>query len=104
MLRRCGSENKCLLIRQSCSYFDWKVWDRSQSHKTTTVIEKKTQHTLATCCWRPVGRFLFLRKGAIQRGDGPNERRRREPQGGSGGMFLREILKIRLSETAFRAF
>ena len=46
----------------------------------------------------------FLREGAIQRGDGPNACWRREPLGGSGGMLPKEILKIRLSETVFRAF
>ena len=40
----------------------------------------------------------------IQQGDGPNERRSREPLGGFGGMLPGKILKIRLSETAFRAF
>ena len=51
-----------------------------------------------------VRREVFLWEGAVQQGDGPNESRRREPLGGSGGMVPREILKIRLSETAFRAF
>ena len=45
-----------------------------------------------------------LREGAIQREEEPNERRRREPQGGSGGTLHREIWKMKLSETAFRAF
>ena len=35
---------------------------------------------------RPVGRF-FLREGAIQRGDGPNVRQKREPLGERGGML-----------------
>ena len=39
----------------------------------------------------------FLRAGAIQRGDGPKERRRRERLRGYGGMLPWEILKIRLS-------
>ena len=52
---------------------------------------------------RPVGRF-FLWECAIQRGDGPNGRRRQDTLGEFGGMFLRQILEIRLSETAFRAF
>ena len=50
--------------------------------------------TTASDIWHQV----FLRDGAIQRGDGPNERRRMEPWGSPG-----EILKIMLCETAFRA-
>ena len=48
--------------------------------------------------------FFFHREGAIQRGDGPNERGRREPLVGCEGMLPWEILKIRLSETEFSTF
>lgn len=44
-------------------------------------------------------RFFFMWEGVIQRGDGLNECRR-----GSRGIHPWEMLKIRLSETTFRAF
>ena len=46
----------------------------------------------------------FSREGLMQRGDGPNKRRRREALGGSGDMLPWEIFKITLSKIAFRVF
>ena len=40
----------------------------------------------------------------MQRGHGPNERRKGEPLLRSGGMLPREILKTRLSENVCFAF
>lgn len=47
---------------------------------------------------------LCLREGAIQQGDEPNERRKRDFLGGFGGMLPQEFSRITLSKTAFHVF
>lgn len=47
---------------------------------------------------------LCLREGAVQQGDEPNERRKRDFLGGFGGMLPLEFSRITLSKTAFYVF
>ena len=62
------------------------MFQQAIKNEWKALIENKSKFVLVSApkLTRPVGRN-FLREGAIQRGDGPNESGRREPLGGSGG-------------------